>query len=466
MPGRLTLPARLRLRRKRDFDAAYARGRRVGDGFFAVTASMNDTGAPRLGLAVAVRIAGGAVGRNRIRRIIRESFRLHQRELPAVDLVVSARPRRARPQEGSCTRVWRRCGRKSVSSALPRRIPDPYLSVDAQPALGPACRFYPSCSQYARQSILRFGLLRGGWLALKRLGRCHPWHPGGFDPVPSAAAAPVARITPMSNNFLPNSPRVYLWVALGLLMFLNVEYWLQDYAPTPVPEATPVAGSTTVPAANDLTQRLPAGAQSPAGASPAPAVTPAAAPAAAAPAETAAAAPVVHVRTDVYDIDISTRGGTLARVDLPAYPQVKGEATPVRLENHDSPQTLYVLQSGLTGPAGGAYPDSVRALYERKRRLPHGRQRRAARAAHLERRTASPSPRPSSSTAASYRDRRQYDVHNERQRAVASCAVCADPAQRSAAPSAPISTSRAMRSTARRSTTATSIRQLDTDRRR
>ena len=52
------------------------------------------------------------------------------------------------------------------------------------PILGPACRFSPSCSEYAYQAITRYGPVKGSVLTLKRLFRCHPFHPGGYDPVP------------------------------------------------------------------------------------------------------------------------------------------------------------------------------------------------------------------------------------------------------------------------------------------
>ena len=89
---RLTLPAARRLRRKWEFDQLYARGKRLGNSHFGMTVHPNTQGMARLGLAVASKPFGGSVPRNRIRRLIRESFRLRQHELPAVDMVVSARP--------------------------------------------------------------------------------------------------------------------------------------------------------------------------------------------------------------------------------------------------------------------------------------------------------------------------------------------------------------------------------------
>lgn len=52
------------------------------------------------------------------------------------------------------------------------------------PMLGRNCRFHPTCSEYAIEAVQRHGALRGGWMAAKRMGRCHPFNPGGYDPVP------------------------------------------------------------------------------------------------------------------------------------------------------------------------------------------------------------------------------------------------------------------------------------------
>ncbi|MCM3692015.1 membrane protein insertion efficiency factor YidD [Neobacillus niacini] len=59
-----------------------------------------------------------------------------------------------------------------------------FYQVAISPIKPPSCRFYPTCSHYGLEAVQRFGALKGGWLTLKRILKCHPFHPGGIDPVP------------------------------------------------------------------------------------------------------------------------------------------------------------------------------------------------------------------------------------------------------------------------------------------
>lgn len=63
-------------------------------------------------------------------------------------------------------------------------LPVYFYRACISPMLPPACRYVPTCSQYAVEAVMKHGIIRGGWLALKRILRCHPWGGSGYDPVP------------------------------------------------------------------------------------------------------------------------------------------------------------------------------------------------------------------------------------------------------------------------------------------
>lgn len=73
-------------------------------------------------------------------------------------------------------------------------LPVRFYRLAISPMMAPRCRFLPTCSEYAIVALERHGALRGGWLALKRIGRCHRWNPGGIDEVPEVSGRP-ARLT-------------------------------------------------------------------------------------------------------------------------------------------------------------------------------------------------------------------------------------------------------------------------------
>jgi YidC/Oxa1 family membrane protein insertase len=160
-----------------------------------------------------------------------------------------------------------------------------------------------------------------------------------------------------------NYSRYALWVVLAFALWLNYQAWVKDYAAVDAAAAVAARsafGSQTpeLPSANgSAPAAVTAAGSSAAGTAPALA-TPTAADGSLAAETSAAAGPAVHVHTDVFSLDISLTGGTITQADLNQYTRVKGQTQPVRLENHDGIDSLYVLKVALQGPAGSERPNT------------------------------------------------------------------------------------------------------------
>ncbi len=198
----IVLPPAHRLTDPDAFRRASRRGARAASRTLVTHLLLEETGgeAPaRVGFVVS-KAVGNAVTRNRVKRQLRHAARFHVepspdgRALPgSAVLVVRA------PAGGGCGVVPGTAERPRPLLATGDDVK--WLLVGLircyqfaiSPLLGPTCRYYPSCSAYAVQAIQTHGALRGSWLAARRLGRCHPWSPGGVDHVPPRAAPRFSR---------------------------------------------------------------------------------------------------------------------------------------------------------------------------------------------------------------------------------------------------------------------------------
>ena len=211
----LTLPRRRMIKQHSDFQRVYRAGRSFANRYFVLYVFPSDAVRGRVGFAAGKKL-GCAVTRNRVKRLRdvpaasgpcargrstaarrpqghggcqmsggRESFPASWRESRHLQGCeesqgyTGTRGSSWRPAQSLCRKAKEVLMLKTVLLLLVR-----FYRGFISPMFPPSCRYVPTCSEYALEAIERYGARRGGWLALKRILRCHPFHKGGYDPVP------------------------------------------------------------------------------------------------------------------------------------------------------------------------------------------------------------------------------------------------------------------------------------------
>ena len=177
------------LKENHEFRRLYHRGVSTAGKHVVIYCRRNKLGYNRLGLTVSAKLAC-AVKRNRIKRLFREAYRLNEDKFAdGIDLVLVARVRAvgASYQEIEKIAAARLEGQQGCGSSDMKRLLLAMIRFYRRyisPNKPPCCRYIPTCSQYAIEAIEKYGAIKGGWLAFRRILRCNPFHKGGYDPVP------------------------------------------------------------------------------------------------------------------------------------------------------------------------------------------------------------------------------------------------------------------------------------------
>ena len=170
------MKAAVTLKENYEFRRTYQKGVSAVSPVMVLYCRKNRLGRNRLGLVSSTKL-GHAVVRNRCRRRLREVYRLEKPKLKTkYKIIIAAKTVPSSVPEGRSDEGARM---KRVLLALVR-----FYRRAISPFRPPCCRYTPTCSQYALEAIEKYGALKGGWMAFRRILRCNPFHKGGYDPVP------------------------------------------------------------------------------------------------------------------------------------------------------------------------------------------------------------------------------------------------------------------------------------------